>query len=476
MTRGYSLEQDLRVLINNPKYSDIEILCEDEKKLHGCRAILAARSEVFDRLLYNGMKESYDKQISFPKINSAGMEIILEYIYTGSIKEESLTKDNMIESFYAADYFQLTELQNFIMKTFNNTLEENCTENYSPELLSKFAAKFPLSEDNIFLNLLVEAVAVIPLNNIEFGRLSIAGLQYLLSCTNEKKNPFATPEYEVFRYSAILAAKQVSNDAHKTLMERLPTFEQIEKVVDSAQVDNDDKLIINRQNVASELDPLVEYVDFIRIDGQILADIIEPLGIIPAKIILDVYRQKARLYKSELSNTRGIPITICSKYVWDESECGSNALIEDNGKIVYLKSSTSSWRNVRAKMILEGKRIIEWDVIMEKACVDAWVGVCAPENLSYEFFAGRQPTGWVLGTNGYCANSNKGIIYCSSFGDGTRITVHLDMNKRTCSFTVNGTKYPEVSAWNNLPSKLYPVVSFNYPARLRILPHQKSSD
>ena len=103
MTRGYSLEQDLRSLINNPKYSDIEILCEDEKKLHGCRAILAARSEVFDRLLYNGMKESYDKQISFPKINSSEMEIILEYIYTGSIKEKSLIKDNVIEAFNAAD-------------------------------------------------------------------------------------------------------------------------------------------------------------------------------------------------------------------------------------------------------------------------------------------------------------------------------------------------------------------------------------
>ena len=84
MTRGYSLEQDLRLLLNNPKYSDIEILCEDEKKLHGCRAILAARSEVLDRLLYNGMKESYEKQISFPTINSTAMKIVLEYTYTGS--------------------------------------------------------------------------------------------------------------------------------------------------------------------------------------------------------------------------------------------------------------------------------------------------------------------------------------------------------------------------------------------------------
>src|SRR6266498_5197586 len=111
MTRGYSLEQDLRLIINNTKYSDIEILCKDEKKFYCCRAILAARSEVFDGLLYNGMKESYENQISFPTIDSSEMEIILEYIYTGSIKESSLTKDNIVETYYAADYFQLLDLR-----------------------------------------------------------------------------------------------------------------------------------------------------------------------------------------------------------------------------------------------------------------------------------------------------------------------------------------------------------------------------
>ncbi|RGB33772.1 hypothetical protein C1646_703683 [Rhizophagus diaphanus] len=88
------------------------------------------------------MKESYEKEISIPKINSIGMEILLEYIYTGSIKEEFLTKDNMIEIFYAADYFQLTELQNFVMKTFKNTLEKNSIEiihqNYCQNLRKNF--------------------------------------------------------------------------------------------------------------------------------------------------------------------------------------------------------------------------------------------------------------------------------------------------------------------------------------------------
>ncbi|CAB5356824.1 unnamed protein product [Rhizophagus irregularis] len=407
MTRGYSLEKDLRLLINNPKYSDIEILCEDEKKFYGCRVILAARSEVFDRLLYNGMKESYENKISFPKINSVGMEIVLEYTYTGSIKEESLSKDNIIEAFYAAEYLQLLGLQDFIMKVFKNILEKNQTENYSPELLSKFASKMPLTEDNILLNLLVEAVATIPLNTVEFGRLSIAGLQYLL----------------VF---------------------------------------------------AKELEPLVEFIDFKRIHGQALVNIIEPLEIVPAKIIVNVYRHNTISNNSNRTYFRGIPITNCTNYVWDESACGSKLIIEDNGKTVHAQNGLSSHQSVRAKMILENNGIYEWDVIIEKVCSWSWVGV-ASENLNYEDFAGNQPTGWVLGFNGYCYNSGNRINnHCPSFGDGAMITIHLDMNRKTCAFTVNGTKYQEVPTWNNLPSRLYPVASLTYPGRYRIQPHKKN--
>ncbi|GES97633.1 BTB/POZ protein [Rhizophagus clarus] len=144
------LEQDMRGLINNPKYSDVEILCEGEKKFYAHRAILGTRSNVFHDLLYNGMKET---QISFPKINSSAMEVVLEFIYTGSVKE-SLTKDNIVEAFYAADFFQLSVLQDFITQTIKNA---NFAENYSPELLSKVSEKLSLTEDNILLNSFVEA-------------------------------------------------------------------------------------------------------------------------------------------------------------------------------------------------------------------------------------------------------------------------------------------------------------------------------
>src|SRR4051794_29045819 len=110
MTKGYSLVQDFRQIINDPKYSNIEIICKDERVFHCYKPILAARSKVFDALFYNEMGESELGQISFPNISSSGMEIVLEYVYLGMIKEENLTEDNIVETYYVADYFQLYDL------------------------------------------------------------------------------------------------------------------------------------------------------------------------------------------------------------------------------------------------------------------------------------------------------------------------------------------------------------------------------
>jgi hypothetical protein len=225
------------------------------------------------------------------------------------------------------------------------------------------------------------------------------------------------------------------------------------------------------------LEPLVEFIDFRRIQGQVLVDIIEPLEIVSAKIILNIYRYNTKSINSSINHIRGIPKTnYTNLYVWDESACGSKLIIEDNGKIVYAPNDCG-FQNVRTKIALENKGILEWDVIVEKVSFGSWIGVCASDNFNYEIWAGVQSTGWVLGSDGSYSHSSNRIYnnYCPPFEeDGAIVTVHLNMNKRTCAFTVNGTKYPEITAWNNLPSKLYPVVSLQYPGRFRIQPHQKS--
>ncbi|CAB4403773.1 unnamed protein product [Rhizophagus irregularis] len=456
-TRGYSLVQDFGSLINNPKYSDIEILCEDGKKLYGCRAILAARSDVLNGLLYNGMRESYENQISFPTINSVGMEIILEYVYTGSVKEESLNQNNIIEAYYAADYFQLLDLQSIIIKMVQNFIEKDNKENqknFSPELLSKVAEIVPsLAEnDDALIKLLFEAVATTPLNTIEFGRLSFSALHHLLFHIHGKDKSFATPEYEVLRYGAILAAEKVNNNNYIALIGCLPTLKQIEE----ESVDMNKTFVISCKNISKELKPLIKYIDFRRIEGQILVEIIEPLKIISEDIIINALRY-IKSNNPDLYYIRGIPSFYKSAYVWDK--CGSKLVIEDNGRVVRAQDDINSFQAATTKWGIESEGIYEWNVIVEKTNDNICIG--------FGGLSKSQENKFMLRSDGIC-NGSINLSYCPSFKDGTKITVHLDTNKETYAFTVDGIKYPKVPNWRNFPDIIYPMVMLRSPCRLRI--------
>ncbi|CAB5205972.1 uncharacterized protein OCT59_021363 [Rhizophagus irregularis] len=464
MTRGNSLENDLKLLINNPKYSDIEILCQDGKKIYGIRSILAARCEVLDKLLYNGMKESYERQITFPQIDSNEIKLIIEYLYTGSIDEESFNKDNIIEAYLAADYFQLTELQKLLLESIKIISEK---KNLSPELLSKTVVKLPTLVDNELLSLLTESVALIPLNSIAIGRLSFSALLHVLSFTYENEILFMTSEYNVFRYSVIMAAKKVSDNAVEIIETVLPDINK-EDVTTHSYMEIDD-FNIYRQQIIEELNPLIKYIDFKLIHGNVLANIIEPLNIIPMQVLYDAFRYHAKSNYNKLIRFRG-----CNKaiLVWDETACGSNLVIKDNGCVVCAANCVYGCQTVRSKFGFSDTGIYEWNIIIEKYCANSWIGICEAVNVDYEKWAGVQANAWVLGSNGSCYNNFiETIGYCPPFGEGDIITVHLNMNERSCAFSINGRRYPPVSAWKNLPTKLYPVVSLFRPGQFRIQLH-----
>ncbi|RGB37196.1 hypothetical protein C1646_59441 [Rhizophagus diaphanus] len=469
MTRGHSLVKDLSMLIDNSKYSDIEIICEDGVKIYACKAILASRSEVFDRMLYNGMKESYEKQIFFPEINSSSMKVVMEFLYTGRNVGDLLTSDNIVGTYHAADYLQLPDLQDSIVETLKESLNQRY---YSvvPELLSESIEKMSETAENSFLSLLTESVAKISLNTIDYSRLSFEAFQYLLSYTFNKEKPFATPEYEVLRFGAIRAAYQISNDAATSLKIRLPTLDKMgcPRKIDSKIYDGE--FIINRSKIAELLTNLVDLIDFRRIDGKILKEIIDPLEIVPVDVIINAYRFLIK--NKNLPATRGIPYTDDkSGYVWDKQASGSQLSIERNGAVVRAIRGCSTHQNVRASIEIFDLGIYEWDVIIEKSCTYAWIGICSSEEFNYECFVGVQASGWVFGSNGLCYNNNHCINYGTTFGEGDIITVHLNMDNRTCAFSINGKKFPTVCSWTNLPPKAYPMVSLKYPGKFRIQHH-----
>ena len=67
----------------------------------------------------------------------------------------------------------------------------------------------------------------------------------------------------------------------------------------------------------------------------------------------------------------------------------------------------------------------------------------------YNFEGALNHATWAIDTDGSYFNlsntdsDRRTCGYCLQFGDGVKITVHLDMNRRTLAFTVNGKKCPE---------------------------------
>ncbi|CAG8532647.1 16830_t:CDS:1 [Acaulospora morrowiae] len=465
MVRGNSLIDDLRLLINNPRYSDLEIRCKDDLVLYGNRVILAARSEVFERILFTGTRAS-DKQVSFPKIEASSMKVILEYLYTGTVLEKGITIEDALKTLPAADFFQLENLQDLISEYNKKMCEKEENRNRLPELLSNAVQLMsPLAENGV-VDYLVDSVAKIPLDSIGFNRLSLQGLQCLLSKRNEEKT-FNSSEYSVLRYAILSAANKVSQEAFSILEKRLPPWNEIKE---SALQDIDNNNSIEKTlgaSIGDIINPVIEHIDFRRIKGIILAKIIEPLDIIPYNKIMDSYRFQV-CKENPLSEYYGY--FRISDIRWDRNGCGLGLNISEYGRTVNAPQNITQHQSVRTNYLMSSGAH-EFRILIEKNCAYAFVGICG-EGLNFSTFAGYQPYGWVLSSSGDCVHDNdNGIHITPTFQqDNVKIIVHLNMDDKTVAFSVNDTRYPPVASWNNLPRNLYFVASLRYPGKFKILP------
>ncbi|CAG8561196.1 10736_t:CDS:1 [Ambispora gerdemannii] len=470
MPRGSSLAHDLSSVINNPRYSDIRIICQDDV-LYGCRTILAARSEVFDRILFPGRRDPCPTEISFPDINSSAMKFILEFIYTGSIREEALLKpSDAIDIYHAADYFLLPDLQNCILKVTEEFLKEH-DYRLALKLFNKTIEKMPLSQENNLYSLLITRIAATPLDSFSFGCFTMENLRALLTSTLNSSAYFATPEYEVFRYIILWGANQISEEATSIFEYRLPALEIAEQQFLLPQ-----EFFLNQSEASKYyqlqasllrlISPILTYINFSLIKPNILANVIHPLGIIPTPILLEAYRFHAEL-KNNSTNRRGGVSCRIDDLRWDNLACGPNIEIKDYGTRVLCANSTTV-ESVRGVNQLSGNGMYEWDVVVEEKSRCAWIGVCE-ESVDFSSYLGRQENIYVFGSDGQIWNSGKSFRYGTTFNKGSTITVHLDMTKRTCAFSIDGVRYPV--AWSNLPDKLYPAAAIWKFGRLRIKPH-----
>ncbi|CAG9539867.1 unnamed protein product [Cercopithifilaria johnstoni] len=90
--------------------SDI-ILKVEGRSVQAHRVILAARSQYFRALLYNGMRETRDSEIELVDTSLNGFKMLMKYIYTGKLSLTSMKEELVLEILGLAHKYGFTDLE-----------------------------------------------------------------------------------------------------------------------------------------------------------------------------------------------------------------------------------------------------------------------------------------------------------------------------------------------------------------------------
>lgn len=120
------LSDDLKKLLNNSEYFDV-IISTGTKKLPVHKAILCARSKVFERMFQTDMLESKNQIIELDDLDFEIIEDFITFLYTGEVRMVSLHRT--MNLYYVADKYEVEDLRENCSSylEFNLCVDEACT-------------------------------------------------------------------------------------------------------------------------------------------------------------------------------------------------------------------------------------------------------------------------------------------------------------------------------------------------------------
>ena len=111
-------------LLDDPSTHDVTFKTSDGGSVSAHRAIVAAGSPVLHAMLYGNMKESNEKEIKLPSVDTETLKVLLSFMYTGKIIVDSENCPSLLE---AAHYFNVATLENKCSDSIAASLDiENC--------------------------------------------------------------------------------------------------------------------------------------------------------------------------------------------------------------------------------------------------------------------------------------------------------------------------------------------------------------
>ena len=111
-------------ILNDSSTHDVIFKTCDGGSVSGHRAIVGAGSPVFHAMLYGNMKESTEREIELPSVDTKSLKILLSFIYTGKVEVDS---KNCLSILEAAHYFDVAKLETKCADFIATLLDtENC--------------------------------------------------------------------------------------------------------------------------------------------------------------------------------------------------------------------------------------------------------------------------------------------------------------------------------------------------------------
>lgn len=107
-------------LEDDQETSDVVFVCSDGKEFHAHRLILSKRSQVFKAMLSLDMQEGKSGIIQCADLSGKCVQMLIHFIYTGSMAKEWADSDVIWEFTYAADKYQLLDLLELIDESLGN--------------------------------------------------------------------------------------------------------------------------------------------------------------------------------------------------------------------------------------------------------------------------------------------------------------------------------------------------------------------
>lgn len=139
---------DLSALLEGGKLTDVTISLSGNKKIHVHRAILGARSEVFAAMFEHDTKEKADGRIRLPELDYRVGELMVRYIYSGTIEEAKLEQYAeeliVVADKYALDHLKLLCERNLVARIDAQTAPRflRLADLYSAETLHQMSLDF----------------------------------------------------------------------------------------------------------------------------------------------------------------------------------------------------------------------------------------------------------------------------------------------------------------------------------------------